>query len=129
MNIHKLEENFSVCKIQNISDADFSREFLFLSKTDEEISLVCETDFVPGNATAVENGWKGFRIVGVLDFGMVGVIAKISALLAEAGISVFVVSTYNTDYVFIKEENFERAVELLQNNHPAATRHPSIGGE
>jgi len=114
MNIHKLEENFSVCKIQNISDADFSREFLFLSKTDEEISLVCETDFVPADATAVENGWKGFRIVGVLDFGMVGVIAQISAVLAEAGISVFVVSTYNTDYVFVKEENFERAVELLQ---------------
>ena len=78
--------------------------------------MVCETRAIPANAIAAEAGWNAFRIKGTLDFGMVGVIAKISEILAYAGVSLFVVSTYNTDYVFIKSYDYERSIALLRKN-------------
>jgi hypothetical protein len=116
MELIVLAYDFTVCKIADISSVDFSEEFVFLSKTDDELSLVCKSDSVPPNAIAVENGWKVLKIAGVLDFGLVGVIAKIADLLAKESISIFVVSTYNTDYVLVKAESFERASEILRNN-------------
>ncbi|MDR2903535.1 MAG: ACT domain-containing protein [Clostridiales bacterium] len=116
MELIKLAHDFSVCRIENMDQVDFSAKFVFLSKTDDEFSLVCPPDCVPRNAVAVENGWKALKISGILDFGMVGVIAKIAGLLAAAGISIFVVSTYNTDYVLIKAESFENAVKTLRKN-------------
>ena len=116
MELQKLEHNFTVCKVDNIEQINFSREFIFLSKTDDEISLVCESDYVPPNATASKTGWKGLRIVGVLDFGLVGILAKIANILAEAGISIFAVSTYNTDYIFIKAIHFDKAIQTLTSN-------------
>jgi len=110
-----LEIDFSVCKIHDTHSVDFTRDFIFLSKTDEEISLVCPSVCVPQDAVAVEAGWKAFRIDGVLDFGLVGVIANITGVLANAGISVFVISTYNTDYVFIKSHDFDTGLALLEN--------------
>ena len=114
MTFTALDLAFSICKIQDISDVDFTRDFVFLSKTDEEISLVCESEYVPGAATVVESGWRAFRIDGILDFGMVGVIADITRVLADAGISVFVVSTYNTDYVLLKSHDFDKGLALLK---------------
>lgn len=116
MELKQLPGEFAVCKLTSADSADISREFTFLSVTDEEISLVCEASSVPGNATHVERGWKGLKICGALDFGMVGVIAKISGLLAEQGVSIFVVSTFNTDYLFIKSESLQPAVSVLRNN-------------
>jgi hypothetical protein len=112
-----LESDFSVCKIRDIHGVDFNRNFVFLSKTDEEISLVCPSDCVPKDTVAVEIGWRGFRIDGILDFGLVGVISGITGTLANAGISVFVISTYNTDYVFIKSHDFDKALALLGNKY------------
>ncbi len=106
--------DFTVCKIKNISSVDFTREFVFLSKTEDELSLVCESTYVPTDAIAWEAGWKGLKIVGMLDFGMIGVIAKISNLLAAAEISIFVVSTYNTDYILLKATHIEKAIQLLE---------------
>ena len=116
MKITALKQNFSVCKIRDVRDADFSREFAFLSKTDEEISLVCETEYVPNDAIAVEPGWRAFRIDGTLDFGLVGIVAKITEVLAQAGISVFVISTYNTDYVLLKSHEFVKGLNLVENS-------------
>ena len=116
MELQKLRHDFTVCKIESLEQVNFTREFVFLSKTDDEISLVCESDYVPPNAIASEAGWKALKISGILDFGMVGVIAKISNILAEAGISVFVVSTYNTDYILVKAESFEKSVQILARN-------------
>ena len=65
------------------------------------------------NTTDKEDGWRGFRIVGKLDFSLIGILARISGILAEAGIGIFAVSTCNTDYIFTKEENFERALDAL----------------
>ena len=116
MELQKIGCEFTICKLDSIGEVDFTREFVFLSKTDDEISLVCESAYVPPDVVASEPGWKGLKISGTLDFGMVGVIAKITTVLAEVGISVFVVSTYNTDYVFVKAENFEKTTQVLLSN-------------
>ena len=109
-----LPQMFSVCKIFDLTQANLSREFVFFARTDEELSLVCETEHVPAKTLAREDGWRAVRIEGVLDFSMVGVLARISSLLAEQGISIFAVSTYNTDYIFTKVESFEPAIALLR---------------
>ena len=113
MNLQVLPQAFTVCQVSDISDIDFSREFVFFSRTDEELSLVCETSFVPANTLAREDGWRGFRVSGVLKFSLVGILAKISSILAEQGISIFAVSTYNTDYIFTKADVFDRAIAAL----------------
>ena len=113
MTIETINREFSVCKVDDLSRFDFTDEFYFIGKTDEEISLVCGSQSVPRNASACDDGWRAFRIQGVLDFSLVGVLSKLSALLAENGIGIFAVSTYNTDYIFTKAENFERAVAVL----------------
>jgi len=109
-----LPQDFAVCKISTAENVDFSREFVFISKTDDEISLVCESAYTPVDATACETGWRGLKVSGILDFSMVGVIAKIAGLLADAGISIFVISTYNTDYVLIKSERLDDCVQVLE---------------
>ena len=113
MELKKLEHNFSVCKVKNYTEVDLTSEFCFIGKTDEELSLVCLTECVPINVTHREDGWKGFRIQGVLDFSLIGILAKISTILAENKIGIFVVSTYNTDYVLVKEVDFEKAMTVL----------------
>ncbi|MFV0413339.1 MAG: ACT domain-containing protein [Oscillospiraceae bacterium] len=114
LRLQRLGMEFAVCKVQSISEVNFNRDFVFLSKTDEEISLVCEAGWVPKGAGPVETGWRALKIQGILDFGMVGVISKIAAVLAGEGISIFVVSTYNTDYIFVKEHNLQKSLRLLQ---------------
>ncbi|MBQ9595796.1 MAG: ACT domain-containing protein, partial [Synergistaceae bacterium] len=59
--------------------------------------------------------WRGFRVKGVLDFSLVGILAKISGLLAENDIALFAVSTFNTDYIFVKSDKFTDALNLLNN--------------
>lgn len=113
MELKRLDYVFSVCKVTDLSGVDMSKEFCFVGKTDEELSLVCITETVPGNTIEREDGWKGFRIQGVLDFSLIGILSKISGILADNKIGIFVVSTYNTDYVLMKEENFDRAMAVL----------------
>ena len=114
MELKKIHEDFSVCQVQDYSLTDTASEYCFLGKTDEENSLVCITGQVPANATKRDDGWKAFRIQGVLDFSLIGILAKIATILAEHAISIFAVSTYNTDYVFIKGDNYQRGLEILQ---------------
>ena len=113
MEIKKLGYDFSVCKVADYSQVDLTGEFVFVGKTDEEASLVCRTKDVPANVTAREDGWKAFRIQGVLDFSLIGILSAISGILAENGIGIFAVSTYNTDYIFTKAESFQRALDAL----------------
>ncbi len=113
MLIKTIEYDFSVCKVVDYSQTDIESEFCFIGRTDEEKSLVCRTDKVPGNAAACENGWKAFRIQGILDFSLIGILAEISTLLADNGIGIFAVSTYNTDYIFTKQEAYHKALEVL----------------
>ena len=104
---------FSVCKIKDLSGVDLEAGIFFIGRTDEELSLVCRTEDVPDNTSARDDGWRGFRIEGMLDFSMIGILSKLSAILAENRIGILAISTYNTDYVLVKEENFSRAIEAL----------------
>ena len=113
MKLKKLPYNLTVCKTQSISDIDLSSDFFFIGMTDEELSLVCRTEDVPEKTVERDDGWRGFRIEGVLDFSLVGILSKLSTILAENGIGIFAVSTYNTDYILVKAGNFERAMAVL----------------
>ena len=113
MVIQKIDHNFSICKAEDYSKFNFGSEYFFIGRTDEENSLVCMTENVPDNVTERDDGWKAVRIQGVLDFSLIGILAKISALLADSDIGIFAVSTYNTDYIFTKEENYYRALDVL----------------
>lgn len=113
MVLQKLEHDMTVCKVASVADLDLNREFFFIGKTDEEVSLVCLTEDTPADTTERDDGWKGFRIQGVLDFSLIGILSKISSILAENKIGIFAVSTYNTDYILVKEENFDKALEVL----------------
>ena len=114
MEIKKIDHNFSVCQVEDYSLVNLNSEYSFIGKTDEEKSLVCITDEVPANVIQRDDGWKAFRIQGVLDFSLIGILAKIAATLADNGISIFAVSTYNTDYVLMKRENYQKALDVLK---------------
>ena len=88
-------------------------EFYFVGKTDEEISLVCKTEDTPAETIERDDGWKAFRIQGVLDFSLIGILSKLSGILADNNIGIFAVSTYNTDYILVKKENFDKALKVL----------------
>ena len=114
MNLQVLPQAFTVCQISDQSGVDFSRAFVFVSKTDEELSLVCETQCVPANTLAREDGWRALRVSGVLEFSLVGILASLSGVLAQAGISIFAVSTFDTDYVLVKGHAFDQAKRALR---------------
>ncbi len=115
MTIEALKNDFCVCRLKSKDNVSLD-EFTFLSITDEEISLVCAEKNVPNDTETVEKGWRGFRIKGVLDFSLIGILSRISDILAKGNIGIFAVSTYNTDYIFVKKESFGRALELLKAN-------------
>ncbi|MDO4523590.1 MAG: ACT domain-containing protein [Eubacteriales bacterium] len=113
MELKKIDHNFTVCKVESEQDLITGKDFYFIGKTDEEISLVCITDDTPANTVERDDGWKAFRIQGVLDFSLIGILSKISSILAENKIGIFAVSTFNTDYILVKEENYEKALDAL----------------
>ncbi len=113
MDLKRIERDFSICKLLDLSSVNLEKEYCFLGKTEEEISLVCMTEDVPDDALRRDDGWKAFRIQGDLDFSLTGILSRISGLLAENGIGIFAVSTYNTDYILTKAENFLRALDVL----------------
>lgn len=113
MTIQALPDAFSVCKVTDYTLVDREAVFCFTEQTDTERSLVCCTQDVPDNVTAREDGWRAMRITGTLDFSLIGVLAGISAVLAENRIGIFVLSTYDTDYILTKQETYARALRLL----------------
>lgn len=115
MELKRLPYDLTVCKIDSVEDIDLSKDFFFVGKTDEELSLVCRSEDTPEKTIECDNGWKGFRIEGVLDFSLIGILSKLSGILAEHKIGIFAVSTYNTDYILVKEENFEKTLDVLAN--------------
>lgn len=114
MEIKRIDYDFSVCKVADYSMVKLDSEYSFIGKTDEEKSLVCMTEDVPSNVTERDDGWKAFRIQGVLDFSLIGILAEISGILADNKIGIFAISTFNTDYVLTKKENYQRALDVLE---------------
>ena len=114
LEIKIMDKKFTVAKVENIHEIDLEQEFCFVGKTDEEISIVCSTENTPIHTTHREDGWKAFRIQGELDFSLVGILSKISTILADNHIGIFAISTFNTDYILTKQENFSKAIKVLQ---------------
>ena len=114
MKLKRIPYGLTVCKVEDIYAVDMDSDFYFLGKTDEEISLVCRTEDTPSLTIERDDGWRGFRIQGILDFSLIGILSKLSGILSEHEIGIFAVSTYNTDYILVKEENFERALSVLK---------------
>ena len=114
--IKKIHQDFSVCKVMDYSLVNLNSEYSFVGKTDEEKSLVCITSDVPPNVIQRDDGWKGFRIQGILDFSLIGILSEIAEILAKNSIAIFVISTYNTDYILIKKENYQKALDILEHS-------------
>ena len=113
MKLKKLPQDLTVCKVEDLSSLNLKSDLFFLARTDEEISLVCRTEDTPVCTTERDDGWRAFRVEGMLDLSLVGILSKLSAVLAENSIGLFAVSTYNTDYILVKAGNFDRALAIL----------------
>ena len=87
--------------------------FLAIVRTTEELSIVCVEQAVPPGVTC-QRGWRGLKVVGPLDFALTGVLASLASPLAEAGVSIFAISTFDTDYLLVREEQLDGAIEALR---------------
>lgn len=116
MIIQTIPGDFSVCSLPPAACVDLSRPFCFAARTDNELSLVCPSLLVPKEALEQNNGWSMLRIAGTLDFSLVGILSKIAGILADEGVSIFAVSTYDTDYLLVKAGVLERALSALRRN-------------
>ena len=121
LNMKLLPCVYSVIQVKDISKINFEKfkgSFFNLCITDDEVSLLLNEEYseLIDKKINEEKGFKCLKIEGVLDFGEIGIIAKISRILAKEEISIFVVSTYNTDYVLVKENKIAHAIHVLKEN-------------
>lgn len=114
MELELLDGTFAVCKVESCSPDVLTRPFTFAAVTDGERSLVCRMQDVPENAIAREDGWRALRVSGQLDFSLTGILASLLTPLAQAAVPVFAVSTFDTDYILLKQENLPRALKELE---------------
>lgn len=118
MELKILENKLKVVKLKNdanIPEIVLKQDFYSITRTDEELSIVVDED-VSIESDVAEYGWRAIRIVGTLDFSLIGILSKISTILAQAKITIFAVSTYNTDYILVKAGQLENAIEVLTQN-------------
>ena len=125
MEIERIEGEFTVCKVEDWSQVDLDDPLCFAGRTDRERSLVCRTERAPDNTLEREDGWGAFRIAGKLDFSLVGVLSDISGILANAGIGIFAASTYDTDYILVRSEDMDRALDALASSGHNILRRPT----
>jgi len=107
---------FAVCRLESAGSVPrwaTAGEFFSITGTAEELSVVCPQEAVPEGVKG-ERGWRCLRVAGTIPFSVVGVLASLTAPLAEAGISVFAISTFDTDYLLVKAEDLERAIDILR---------------
>ncbi len=79
--------------------------------------LYAQASLFRKNTIVCDSGWRAFRIEGILDFSLTGILARAADILANAKIPIFAVSTYNTDYILIKNEFFQKALDVLKENN------------
>jgi hypothetical protein len=87
--------------------------FTSVTRTDEELSIVCPAEEVPAGVKS-ERGWRCLKVAGPLDFSLTGVLSSLAAPLAEAGVSIFAVSTFDTDYLLVPESRLKEAIAALK---------------
>jgi hypothetical protein len=109
--LHVLADRFAVCRLD--PDAPPPERFWSVTRTEDELSVICRDDEVPPGA-AVQRGWRALKVAGPLDFALPGVAAALASPLAAAAVSVLVVATYDTDYLFVREDALAAAVAALE---------------
>ena len=115
LHLHVLPQTFAVCRLP--ADADVppwavAARFFSITRTEDEMSVVCPAVSVPEGVES-EGGWQVLKVQGPLDFSLTGVLASLAAPLAEAGIPIFALSTFETDYLLVKKDQLERAMKVL----------------
>jgi uncharacterized protein len=110
-----LEDRLAVCRLDPGAPVPgwASGELTSVTRTPGELSVVCAEAGVPAGEVA-ERGWRALEVAGPLSFELTGVLASLSAPLANARVSVFAIATFNTDYVLVKEQDLERAIAALE---------------
>jgi len=101
--------------------------FYSVSKTDQELSLVCEESFLRGDVKA-ERRRRLIRVESTLAFSLTGIVASLATPLAEAAVSIFSVSTYDTDYLLVRDEDVEKAISALERAGHKVQRRTSVWG-
>ncbi|SHN84018.1 ACT domain-containing protein [Desulfitobacterium chlororespirans] len=114
-NLKVFEEILGICRLDSNAQVPEWAEgkFLSITRTADELSIVCSQKHIPQHVEC-EGNWRYFRIEGILDFSLIGVLSYLSGLLASQGISIFVISTYDTDYLLIKEQELDKALAALR---------------
>ncbi len=116
MNLKISKGTYSVCRLQkesSIPNWAINGSFYSITKTDEELSIVCESKFVPQEIKSEDN-WMMFKIIGPLDFSEIGIINKISSVFKRVNKSLFVISTYDTDYIMCEKNNISELIGELE---------------
>lgn len=117
MKLKKLESTYSVLKLPaqfEIPPWALEGGFYAVNRTPDELSIVCESRFVPAEIENQSGHWACLKVDGLLDFAQTGILSSIAGPLARAKISIFAMSTFNTDYILVKEDQLEKAVESLR---------------
>jgi hypothetical protein len=110
-----LPERLAVCRLPHdevIPEWVFATSFWSITRTDEELSLIVPEEFVPSSWKS-EKGWRCLKVLGPFDPSITGVLASVSTPLAHAGLSIFAISTYDTDYLLVRNGEFDKAKEVL----------------
>lgn len=111
-----LPNRLAICRLDSSAQvpnwADIDAPFICITRTQDELSIVCGEDSVPRGEQA-ERGWRAFKVEDQLDLEQAGIISSLTGPLARAHISVFSVSTFDTDYVLVKEDDLEKAISVF----------------
>jgi hypothetical protein len=111
-----IDARLAVCRLEAAGRVpawvDRAGDFVSITRTSDELSIVCDTDVVP-RGVPMEGPWRAFRVQGPLVMTLIGVVASLANPLADAGISIFAISTYDTDYVLVHEPDLDAAIEAL----------------
>lgn len=110
-----LKEKYGVCRLDKnelIPEWAQNSDLFSITKTCDELSIICSQDDIPNNIQC-EKDWRILKIEGPLDFSLIGILASISTLLAQKGISIFAISTYDTDYILVKNKDIDNAIQSL----------------
>jgi hypothetical protein len=115
LTLEVLPGTFAVCRLAATAAVPewASGRFLSVTRTDAELSVVCAEGAVPPDVRA-EGGWRCLRVRGPLGFGLTGVLASLASPLASSGVSIFVISTYDTDYLMVQSRDLDRARDALE---------------
>jgi uncharacterized protein len=111
-----LPDTYAVCRLDKAAEIPAwatSGSFLSITRTTDELSIVCLEANVP-HGIQHEDRWRCLKIEGPLDFALTGILVAVAAPLAHVGISIFALSTYDTDYLMVRRESLDRAIAALE---------------